>query len=261
MSREKAKSFVLYNNYINQFRLLSMEERGHLITAIFEYADNQTILTELSDLAKMAFSCMKDTLDRDREAYIAKCAKNAENGRKGGKAKKNFFSENSERLKNEANQAYNDNDNGNGNENKNDNDIYNGNGIGNGNDNDNDIAKANAPLDNAPHSSAHATLRETPYLEKREKEELIYLKGVPSEYIEEREERAAEFARKMKKSIYSVILEWWESDKRSSKWNIGRGSSSSSLPSSHGKSYDLDDFFAASLRRSYDEFDAKYGKD
>ena len=258
MAKEKAKSFILYNNYLNQFRLLSMEDRGRLITAIFEYADDQTILTELSDLAKMAFSCMKDTLDRDREAYIAKCAKNAENGRKGGKAKKNIFSENSERLKNEANQAYNDNDNGNGNcnENKNDNDIDNGNGIGNGND----IAQANAPLDNAPHSSAPTALRETPSLKEEEKEEL-FLKGIPEEYISEREERASEFARKTKRSTYSVIVEWWESDKRSSKWNNGRASPVSSLPSSHGKSYDLDDFFAASLRRSYDEFDAKYGKD
>ena len=253
MSREKAKSFVLYNNYINQFRLLSMEERGHLITAIFEYADDQTILTELSDLAKMAFSCMKDTLDRDREAYIAKCAKNAENGRKGGKAKKNFFSENSERLKNEANQAYNDNGNGN----ENDNAIYNGNGIGNGND----IAQTNAPLDNAPHSSVPATLRETPSLEKREKEELIYLKGVPSEYIEEREARAAEFARKMKRSTYSVILEWWERDKHSAKWNRGRASPVPSLPSSHDKSYETDAFFEASLRRSYEQFDERYGVD
>ena len=90
---------------------------------------------------------------------------------------------------------------------------------------------------------------------------MIYLKGVPSEYIEEREERASEFARKMKRSTYSVILDWWESDKNSAKWNGGRASPTSSLSSGYERSYDLDDFFAASLRRSYEEFDEKYGKD
>ena len=249
MKKQKAKSFILYEDYEDLIVMLDISDRGALLSAIFAYAVRQEMPQDLSPVAMMAFVCIKNNMDRDRESYREKCEKNAINGAKSHKG--------SVPNGNERYPYDNDNGNENKNDNDNDNDIYNGNGI----DNDNDIAQANAPLENAPHSLGSTTLRETPYLEKGEKEELIYLKGVPSEYIEEREERAADYARKTKRSAYSVILEWWESDKRSSKWNNGRTSSSSSLPSSHGKSYDLDDFFAASLRRSYDEFDAKYGKD
>ena len=247
MKKQKAKSFILYEDYEDLIVMLDITDRGALLSAIFAYAARQEMPQELSPVAMMAFVCIKNNLDRDRESYRERCEKNAINGAKSHKGS----------VPN-GNKRYpydNDNDNGNENDNDNDNDIDNGNGIGNGND----IAQANAPLDNAPLTPP--PLRETPCLEKGEKEELIYLKGVPSEYIEEREERASEFARKMKKSTYSVILEWWESDKNSAKWNGGRASPTSSLSSGYERSYDLDDFFAASLRRSYEEFDEKYGKD
>ena len=33
------KSFVMYVNYSNQFRMLSMEQRGVLISEIFDYVE------------------------------------------------------------------------------------------------------------------------------------------------------------------------------------------------------------------------------
>ena len=101
MSIEERNSFQLYHNFYNQFKLLGMEERGELITAIFEYAKDQTASRELSPLVNMAFSCMKDTLDRDREKYERICEKNAENGKKGGRPRKantDIFSEKTERF-------------------------------------------------------------------------------------------------------------------------------------------------------------------
>lgn len=245
------KSFILYQSYEEQINCLSNEEKGILLSAIFEYSRTQNISQELPFGANLVFLGIRAGLDRDHEKYTKICERNKENAKRAGRPKK--IQSISEKSHND-----NDNENGNGNENKNDNDIDNGNGIGNGNGND--IAQANAPLDNAPHSSAPTALRETPSLKEEEKEELI-LKGIPEEYISEREERASEFARKTKRSTYSVIVEWWESDKRGSKWNNGRASPVSSLPSSHERSYDIDDFFAASLRRSYEEFDEKYGVD
>ena len=142
MTNDK-KSFVLYGNYETQFKLLSMEERGMLITAIFEYVNFGSLARELTPLVNMAFSFVKETLDRDRELYIEKCEKNSENGKKGGRPKKerktegysdtsekeDIFSAKTERFFEKPKKADNDNgidiDNGidNGNENEIDNDI------------------------------------------------------------------------------------------------------------------------------------------
>ena len=92
---EERKSFMMYVNYAKQFRLLNMEQRGALITAIFEYIENGIVLSSLDALTEMAFSCMQDTFDRDYQTYIQKCEKNSENGKKGGRPKK---SEKTERF-------------------------------------------------------------------------------------------------------------------------------------------------------------------
>ena len=75
-------SFVLYQRYQTQFELLTMEQRGELITAIFEYANGQEV-SEMTDVAvKMAFSFIAEQLDYDKGEYIKKCKKNAENATK-----------------------------------------------------------------------------------------------------------------------------------------------------------------------------------
>ena len=137
------KSFVLYLNYKHQFDLLSLEQRGRLISAIFEYCESGSIITPLDPLCDMAFSMIQDTLDRDAEKYEAICARNAENGRLGGRPKKvkdGIFCEEkpkiTERFLEKPKKADNDNDNENENENVNDSD----NGSGSGNDNDTDNA-------------------------------------------------------------------------------------------------------------------------
>ncbi len=83
-------SFVLYQRYQTQFELLTMEQRGQLITAIFMYADGQKV-PEMTDAAvKMAFSFIAEQLDYDKGEYKKRCKKNSENiAKRWGKSEKN----------------------------------------------------------------------------------------------------------------------------------------------------------------------------
>ncbi len=82
------KSFVMYSNYYGLLELLTLRQRGALITAIFEYNINGSMPTELDDITRMAFVIIKDTLDRDAEKYEDICKRRSEFGKKGGRPKK-----------------------------------------------------------------------------------------------------------------------------------------------------------------------------
>ena len=85
---KEKKSFVLYRNFGNLFRLLPMEERGILITAIFDYVEHGELPELMSQPTQMAFVMIRDTLDRDHQKYLAVCERNSINGKKGGRPKK-----------------------------------------------------------------------------------------------------------------------------------------------------------------------------
>lgn len=85
---DKKKSFVMYLDYQQHFQLLTDEDLGKLIRAIFAY-ESTGELPELKDAAlKMCFSFVRSQLDRDREAYEMRCQANRENGARGGRPKK-----------------------------------------------------------------------------------------------------------------------------------------------------------------------------
>ena len=87
MNDEK-KAFLMYSDYEEHFSLLSLEDRGTLITAIFEY--NRTrVMPELQGMVKMAFSFIKLVLDRDANKWDEKKVKRSEAGKKGGAPKGN----------------------------------------------------------------------------------------------------------------------------------------------------------------------------
>ena len=81
------KSFVLYFDYREHLELLTDEERGRLLMALMDYGE-RGVLPELAGAARMAFSFIRAQLDRDNAKYARKCAKNAENGAKGGRPRK-----------------------------------------------------------------------------------------------------------------------------------------------------------------------------
>lgn len=84
---ERKRAFILYLDYAEHLRLLSVEECGKLLLALFEYEETGT-LPAFSGALAMAFSFIRLQLDRDKEAYKDKCKKNAENGAKGGRPPK-----------------------------------------------------------------------------------------------------------------------------------------------------------------------------
>ena len=81
-------SFLIYLDYEEQFNLLTDEQIGQLMRAIIKYEKTREI-PQLNGIVKMAFSFLKTQLDRDREKYEARCEKNRENAKKGGRPRKN----------------------------------------------------------------------------------------------------------------------------------------------------------------------------
>lgn len=69
------KAFYLYNDYIDHVKLMSDEDAGKLFKAILEY-ENDLEVQELSGVAAMAFSFIKNQLDRDSSKYEEICKKN-----------------------------------------------------------------------------------------------------------------------------------------------------------------------------------------
>jgi len=79
-------SFVIYNEWEDLFEMLSIEERGLLISAIFKY-HNTGELPEFEDKLKMAFSIMQKQFDRDYKKWNEKRHKRSEAGRKGAESR------------------------------------------------------------------------------------------------------------------------------------------------------------------------------
>ena len=77
---------------------MSMEQRGELFTAILCYAAGESV-PELDAAADMAFSFIRERMDRDNAAYMEKVEKRREAGKLGGRPKANGFSEKQEKAK------------------------------------------------------------------------------------------------------------------------------------------------------------------
>lgn len=90
-------SFLIYLDYEEQFNLLTDEQVGQLMRAIIKYEKTSKV-PELDGVLKMAFSFIKTQLDRDREKYQARCEKNRENAKRGGRPKKANGLEKTERF-------------------------------------------------------------------------------------------------------------------------------------------------------------------
>lgn len=115
-------SFVMYTTYAEHINLLTMEQRGLLLTAIMNYASGEP-LPDMDGMTRMAFSFIKVQMDRDSEKYQATVEKRRESGKLGGrpstkanglseKAKKaNGFSEKQTKAKKPDNDNEYDNDN------------------------------------------------------------------------------------------------------------------------------------------------------
>jgi hypothetical protein len=77
------KSFILYQDYEQHIQLLTDEQAGKLLKAIFLY--NQGHDVEMEPIVQMAFSFIKVNLDRDMEKYESVKERNKINGLNGTK--------------------------------------------------------------------------------------------------------------------------------------------------------------------------------
>ena len=121
------ESFVLYVKYLENIEMLSMEQRGILITSLMRYVADKEV-PEMDGMTVMAYSFIRSQIDRDFEKYEETCRKRAEAGKLGGRPKEaNGFSEKQMKAKkaNGFSEKQNNPDNECDNDNENDNDIKN----------------------------------------------------------------------------------------------------------------------------------------
>lgn len=88
-------SFVLYASYMQHVKMLSLEQRGELFTAILEYASGYASeeLPEMDEVTQMAFSFIKADMDKNEEKYLRTVEARSEAGKRGGRPKANASEE------------------------------------------------------------------------------------------------------------------------------------------------------------------------
>lgn len=70
---------LLPHSILGGMRTLSREDRGDLFTALLVYSESGSEPEELSPVAHVLFDVYRQGIDRDKEAYAARCAQNRRN--------------------------------------------------------------------------------------------------------------------------------------------------------------------------------------
>lgn len=81
------ETFILRTDFYAQIQLLERDQRGDLLTAIFKHARGEEI-PQLDGVTSMCFEFIRASIDSYANKYNAKCQKNRDNGKKGGRPKK-----------------------------------------------------------------------------------------------------------------------------------------------------------------------------
>lgn len=81
------RSFILYSDYAQKIEMLSRPERGDLFTMILQYVRGEEVMSS-TDLVIMAFYFIQTQLDKDFAKYNKKVVSSQENGKKGGRPRK-----------------------------------------------------------------------------------------------------------------------------------------------------------------------------
>ncbi|MDC7218625.1 MAG: DUF6291 domain-containing protein [Spirochaetales bacterium] len=93
------KNFIVRGEHRDAIALLSKEQKGELLDAMFIYNLDEKE-PELDGMVKMAFAFLKNSFDYDREKHKKTCERNRRNGKKGGRPKTDEPTENEENPKN-----------------------------------------------------------------------------------------------------------------------------------------------------------------
>ena len=82
------KSMMLYFDTAEQWNMLTNEQAGELIKALLQYGKTGERINTDDGMISMAFSFMAAQIDRDGDKWEKRCERNAANGSKGGRPKK-----------------------------------------------------------------------------------------------------------------------------------------------------------------------------
>lgn len=255
---KKPNGIILNLQYTTSFQYLSNDDLASLIRALMQYAKNDEEPQDLNASVMAWFEMMKLDIERDFSSYEEKCRVNSENGKKGGRPRKNQASEESECFFEKTDRFLKETEKGNNNSNNNNNNNININinreEVNQSNDNfDQGMGATN---DLASRGMVSLSPKAPPPPEKIDWNEISRL-GIPLSYAEERLERAEYFARSQKKSVADILYAWWQSDKEGTPQNnrsyqAYSASQKEYVPSSN-KSYDLDEFVEAAIRISQED--------
>ena len=137
--KTEKRSFILYTQHREQVNMLTNEQAGELLKAVYEYAD--TGEAQVTDpMVSMMLAFLRQQMDIDRKRYEETCEKRREAGKKGGRPKTakqqpellpeyseepNGFTRKHSKAKKADNENEYDNDNVNGNDYDNENQNWN----------------------------------------------------------------------------------------------------------------------------------------
>ena len=114
--KKQKETFIFYTNWLEYIKELNPDDILQLLIIICDYTENliEPKKTNLSDRLLMTWLFIKNRLDIDKSTYDKRCETSKENGKKGGRPKKE------KNLKNLKNPKKHDNDNDNDYDNDND---------------------------------------------------------------------------------------------------------------------------------------------
>ncbi len=84
--------FPCKHSYLRKCEKLTDQELGRLFRALMKYSATGE-RQELAGRESIAFDFIADDIDRASSAYLEKCEKNSQNGKRGGRPKKQTVSE------------------------------------------------------------------------------------------------------------------------------------------------------------------------
>ena len=93
------KGFLIHMDTEPMLKMLTPEEVGFLFLSLFEYVRERKLPEGLPPTAMVAFYGIKHHVDHNLDTYDAKCRRNSENGKKGGRPKKTYHTSEEETLK------------------------------------------------------------------------------------------------------------------------------------------------------------------
>lgn len=79
-------SFILYNNYQKHLAILTLEQKGILLDALFKYSESGET-PKLEPVLMMAFNFIAEDMDINRQKWEAMAEVRSEAGKKGAKAR------------------------------------------------------------------------------------------------------------------------------------------------------------------------------